>query len=117
MNTIHEIYSRLAFLCGERKFVEAYRELFADDAVSIDPVYNNEPLTGLHNLIEREQQFLSRAEIHDIKISDASFAGSYFTVVLSMQFTVKGQETKSIEELCVYKIDKGKIVSQQFFIG
>ena len=117
MNTIPEIANRLASLCNERKFVEAYEELFAEDAVSIDPVYKNEPLTGLHNLVEREKQFLSAAEIHDIKISDAIFAGSYFSVILSMHFTVKGQESKMLEELCVYKVENGKIVSQQFFIG
>lgn len=117
MNTIHEISSRLVSLCEERKFIEAYNELFAEDAVSIDPIYNNEPLTGLHNLVERERQFLSKAQIHDIKVSDANFAGNYFSVIISMHFTPNGQESKSIEELGVYKVDKGKIVSQQFFIG
>src|SRR3569833_317436 len=117
MNTIHEISSRLVSLCEEQKFVEAYNELFADNAVSIDPIYNNEPLTGLHNLIERERQFLARTEIHDIKVSDANFDGSNFSDIISMHFTVKGQESRAIEELCVYKVDKGKIISQQFFIG
>ncbi|MDB5159363.1 MAG: nuclear transport factor 2 family protein [Mucilaginibacter sp.] len=117
MNTIPEIANRLASLCNELKFVEAYTELYADDAVSIDPNYNNEPLTGLHNLIEREKQFLANVEIHDINVSDPIFAESYFSVILSMNFTVKGQESKNIEEVCVYKVENGKIVSQQFFIG
>lgn len=117
MNTVPEIANRLASLCNELKFVEAYTKLFADNAVSIDPIYKNEPLTGLHNLVEREKQFLANAEIHDIKVSEAIFAGNYFSVILSMHFTVKGQESKMIEELCVYKVENGKIVSQQFFIG
>jgi hypothetical protein len=117
MNTIPEIANRLASLCNERKFVEAYTELYADNAVSIDPNYKNEPFTGLHNLIEREKQFLANVEIHDIKVADAIFAGSYFSVVLSMHFTVKGQESKMLEEICVYKVENGKIVSQQFFMG
>jgi len=117
MNTIPEIANRLTSLCNELKFVEAYTELYADSAVSIDPNYKNEPFTGLHNLVERERQFLEKVEIHDIKVSDATFAGSYFSVTLSMHFTVKGQGTKMIEEICVYKVENGKIVSQQFFIG
>jgi len=117
MNTIPEIAGRLSSLCDDRKFVEAYTELYADDAISIDPVYKNEPLTGLHNLIERERQFLSNVEIHDIKVSDANFAGSYFSVIISMHFTRKGQESVMLEELAVYKVENGKIVSQQFFIG
>jgi len=117
MITIPEIANRLASLCNELKFVEAYTELYADNAVSIDPNYKNEPFTGLHNLVEREKQFLANVEIHDIKLSDAIFAGNYFSIVLSMHFTIKGQGTKMIEEICVYKVENGKIVSQQFFIG
>src|ERR1700755_3014236 len=105
MNTIHEISSRLASLCEERKFVEAYSELFAEDAVSIDPIYNNEPLTGLHSLIERERQFLSGVDVHDVKVSDAIFSGNYFSVVISLHFTPKGQESKMVEEIAVYKVD------------
>ena len=117
MNTVPEIANRLISLCNELKFVEAYTELYADDAVSIDPNYKNEPLTGLHSLLEREHQFLANVEIHEINVSEAIFAGSYFSVILSMQFTVKGQQSKMIEEICVYKVENGKIVSQQFFIG
>jgi|SRR6185437_3574854 len=117
MITIPEIANRLASLCGELKFVEAYAELFSEHAESIDPIYKNEPLKGLGNLIEREKQFLASAEIHAINVSDAIFAGSYFSVIISMDFTRHGQEHQMIEELAVYKVEFGKIVSQQFFIG
>ncbi|WP_295794064.1 SnoaL-like domain-containing protein [Mucilaginibacter sp.] len=90
MNTIPEIANRLTSLCNELKFVEAYTELYADSAVSIDPNNKNEPLTGLHTLIEYEKQFLEKVEIHDVKVSDAIFAGNYFSLVFSMHFTVKG---------------------------
>jgi hypothetical protein len=117
MNTITEIASRLASLCSDHKFIDAYNELFSEHAVSIDPVYKNEPLTGLAGLLERERQFLANNDIDEIKISDPLFAGNYFTVTLSMVFTPKGQESKKVEELCVYKVENGKIASQQFFIG
>ena len=117
MNSIPEIANRLASLCNEHKFVEAYSELLSEHAESIDPIHKNEPLKGLPNLIDREKQFLSVTEIHDIKVSEPLFAGNFFTVVISMDFTVKDQSRKKIEELCVYKVENGKIVSQQFFIG
>ncbi|MEN0056872.1 MAG: nuclear transport factor 2 family protein [Mucilaginibacter sp.] len=117
MNTVPEIANRLASLCNDLEFVEAYTELFADDAVSIDPNNNNEPIVGLHNLIEREKQFLEKVEIHNINVSEAIFAGSYFSLVFSMSFTVKGVGDKQVEELCVYKVENGKIVSQQFFMS
>jgi len=117
MSTIAEIANRLASLCNEQEFIEAYTELFSENAVSIVPNNNNEPITGLYNLIEYERQFLAKVDIHDIKVSDAIFAGSYFSLVFSMHFTLKGQVPKMVEEICVYKVEKGKIVSQQFFIG
>ena len=117
MNTLSEIANRLASLCKELKFVEAYTELYADNAVSIDPNNKNEPITGLKNLIEYEKRFLANVEIHEVNVSDAIFAGSYFSLVFSMHFTIKGQGSKSVEEICVYKVENGKIVSQQFFIG
>ncbi len=117
MNSIPEIANRLASLCNEHKFVEAYSELFSEHAESIDPNYKNELLKGLSNLIDREKQFLAVTEIHDIKVSEPSFAGNYFSVVISMDFTVKNQSRKKLEELCVYKVENGKIISQQFFIG
>lgn len=117
MSTTAEIANRLVSLCNELKFIQAYTELYSNNAVSIDPNNKNEPITGLHNLIEYERKFLAMVDIHDIKVSDAISAGSYFSLVLSMHFTIKGQETKMIEEICVYKVEKGKIVSQQFFIG
>ncbi len=117
MYTIPEIANRLASLCTELKFVDAYTELFSEHAESIDPVYKNEPLIGLSNLIEREKSFLARTDVHELKISDPIFAGNYFSIVISMSFTPDGQERKALEELCVYKVENGKIVSQQFFIG
>ena len=117
MNSIHEIANRLISLCTKREFVEAYTELYAEHAESIDPNYKNEPFKGLANLVDRERQFLSVTEIHDIKVSEPLFAGNYFSVIISMDFTVKNQSRKKLEELCVYKIENGKIVSQQFFIG
>jgi hypothetical protein len=117
MKTISEIAGRLVSLLKEQKFVDAYRELFSDDALSIDPIYADQPpLKGLDLLVEREGQFLQRAQIHAIEVSDALIAGNYFTISLKMDFTAAG-ERKNLGELCVYKIKQGKIVSQQFFIG
>jgi hypothetical protein len=118
MDTIHEIANLLIALVREQKFVEAYEQLYADDAISIDPNYADQPpLKGLANLVEREKQFLSRTEIHKINISGPIIAGNYFTISLSMDFTLTGQGRKELEELCVYKVENGKIISQHFFMG
>jgi hypothetical protein len=118
MYTIHEIANRLTELVSEQKFVEAYVQLYADDAESIDPLNTDQQeLKSLQVLVEREESFLSRTTIHKINVSEPLIAGSYFTVNLTMDFTVTGLERRTIEELCVYKVKDGKIILQQFFIG
>jgi hypothetical protein len=118
MYTIHEIANRLTELLREQNFVQAYEELFAEDAESIDPIYAAQPpLKGLVNLVDREKQFLSRSKIHQIIVSEPIVSGSHFAVSLSMDFTPAGQDKKQIGELCIYKVADGKIISQQFFIG
>jgi len=117
MYTISEIANRLSSLCADLKFPEAYNELFSEHAESIDPVYGNIPLKGLGKLIEREEAFLASTEVHGLSVSAPVFAGNYFSIGMTLDFTPKGQDRKSIEELCVYKVENGKIVSQQFFIG
>ncbi|MGZ3753560.1 MAG: SnoaL-like domain-containing protein [Flavisolibacter sp.] len=118
MYTIHEIANGLTELIGDQKFVEAYEKLFADDAESIDPLNKEQPaLKGLEKLIAREKDFLARTEIHLLTVSQPIIAGSYFTLSLHMDFTIAGQGKMLVEELCVYKVNDGKIISQQFFIG
>ena len=117
MYTIHEIANGLTELVSEQKFVEAYEQLYADDAESIDPRNREQPsLKGLDVLLAREKDFLARTEIHKITLSQPLVAGNYFTVSLSMDFTLKDQGKMLLEELCVYKVKDGKIISQQFFI-
>jgi hypothetical protein len=119
MFTIHEIANGLKEMLSEQKFVEAYKLLFSDDAESIDPLNTSgQPLKGLTTLLDREKDFLSRiTAINKITLSDPIIAGSYFTMSLKMSFEVQDQGHMEVEEICLYKVKNGKIISQQFFIG
>ncbi len=116
MTAITTIASRLIELCNAGQFVDAYTELFSDNAISIDPIAGPEPIKGLQALIQREQDFLANTEIHEVKVSDAISTGSYFSVIFSLHITPKGGDSRRVVELAVYKVENGKIVSQQFFI-
>ena len=117
MQTITSISQNLIKLLRNQEFVKAYNDLFSEEAESIDPINPRpEPLKGLSKLIEAEKLFLSRVEIQSIDISEAIHAGNYFTIRLSMGFFIDGKE-RNIDELCVYKVSEGKIISQQFFVS
>ena|ERR1700744_3538236 len=118
MYTIHEIANGLKEMVSEQKFLDAYQQLFADNAESIDPLNTSgQPLKGLDTLIAREKDFLSRITVNKISLSEPIIAGSYFTLSLKMSFEVEGQGHMDVDEICLYKVADGKIISQQFFIG
>src|ERR1700744_5643718 len=118
MYTIQEIANLLKELVGEQKFVEAYQQLFSEDAESIDPqIPGGEPLKGLDILIKREEEFLSCVTIENISLSEPIIAGSYFTLSLKMSFDINGVGHRDVEEKCVYKVQDGKVISQQFFMN
>ena len=117
MHTIHEIANRFTELVGEKKFIEAYEQLYAPDAEIIDPQNREQSaVKGLNNLLERAKNLLSWADIHEINISEPVVEGDSFTVARSMNYTLMGQCHTEVKQRCVYQVKDGKIVSQQYFI-
>ncbi|HEY4197820.1 MAG TPA: nuclear transport factor 2 family protein [Mucilaginibacter sp.] len=116
MFTIHEIADRLTELVGEKKFIEAYEQLYAPDAENIDP-QNREycAVKGLNNLLEREKNLLAWTDIHDVSVSKPIVEGNSFTISRSMNYTIMGRCQAEVNELCVYQVKDGKIISQQYF--
>ncbi|MBV8391102.1 MAG: nuclear transport factor 2 family protein [Mucilaginibacter sp.] len=117
MKTTLDIATQLIELLRNHQFVAAYEELFTDDAISIDPLKPDlSPIKGLPTLIAFEKAFLSKAKIESINISEPMISGVYFATRLSMQVTIDSSNVP-FEELCVYEVRDGKIISQQFFIN
>lgn len=117
MQTVTSISENLIELLKKQEFIKAYEELFSQEAESIDPLYSASISSkGLKSLIERETAFLTRAKINKVDVSEPIHCGTYFTFKLSMNFSIEGKE-HNLEELCIYKVSQGKIISQQFFIG
>jgi hypothetical protein len=115
--TATSISQTLIRLLRNQEFLKAYHDLFSEDAESIDPINSKfGPIKGLAKLLELEKQFLAKAKIRAIEISDAVHSEAYFSIRLFMQFDIDGKEG-SIDELCVYKVNASKIISQQFFIS
>ena len=117
--TIPQIAHRLAELCNQGKFEEAQKELYADDAVSIesDPGPNFEQETkGLGAIIDKGKKFNEMIEeSHGCGTSDPVVGGNSFAIALNMDVTMKGQPRSTFSEICVYKVKDGKIISEHFF--
>ncbi|HEY4156029.1 MAG TPA: nuclear transport factor 2 family protein [Puia sp.] len=118
--TTKEIATRLRDLCAEGKFEMAQKELFSQDAVSIEPEASPgfDKLTkGLPAILEKGHTFEKMVEaVHGIKISDPLVAGNSFALVMDMDTTMKGHGRSKMSEICVYVVKDGKIVKEEFFM-
>jgi hypothetical protein len=119
MNT-QEIANRLVALCREGEFEKAQKELFANDAISIEPYATpdfQKETKGLDAILEKGQKFSSMVEkYHDMEVSEPLLTGNSFAVKMSMDLTMKGKGRMNMSELCVYQVKDGKIVAESFMV-
>ena len=119
MNT-QQVANRLVELCRRGEFTKAQDELYAQDAVSIEPegapggALGN--ARGMDAIREKGKAFDQTYEtIHGITVSDPIVAGEFFSIVMGMDATWKQGGRYAMEEICVYRVRNGKIVLEQFF--
>jgi hypothetical protein len=119
MNT-QQIAKRLAELCRQGKFEAAQKELFADDAVSIESHATSDfpkETKGLGAIIQKGHKWNEMVEqVHGCTASDPLVSGNAIAMTLAMDITMKGRGRAKMEELCVYEVKEGKIASEQFFM-
>ncbi len=118
--TTKEIAKKLKKYCEEGKFEEAQKELFAKDAVSIEPMagggFDKETkgLDAIRKKGDKWQEMVSAT--HSIEISEPTIAGNTFSLSMRMDVTTKERGRTDMTELCVYQVKDGKIISEQFFM-
>lgn len=114
------VAKRLVAMCRHGQFEEAQHELYAKDAVSIEPeAAANGPLgnvEGLAAILEKGKRFQANVvQVHSIDVSEPLIAGNWFTVVMTMDVTMKEYGRITMTEVCVYHVKNDKIVQEQFF--
>ena len=113
-----EIPKRLVELCKKGDFETAQKELFSDDAVSIEPSATpafEKETKGLDAIEKKGQKWNSMVqEMHEVEISDPLVAGNSFACTMRMDVTMKERGRMDMTELCIYEVKDGKIVSEEF---
>jgi len=114
--TTQEVANRLIELCNKGQILEAQEELFADDSVAIEPSGENPVTKGKEAIIAKGKQFAAMFEaVHHSEITAPIVVGNWFTIGWLFDVTIKGQGRQKMNEICVYQVKDGKIVSEQFF--
>lgn len=106
--------------CRAAQWEEAQKNLFADDAISIEaeasPAFVKET-KGLAAIVEKGRKFDAMIEtVHSLSVSDPLVAGSTIACRMAMDVTMKGQPRMQMSEICVYQVKDGKIATEQFFM-
>ncbi|PSL48263.1 hypothetical protein CLV51_1021128 [Chitinophaga niastensis] len=114
MTVTRHIAHTLVKLCRDWQFPEAQATLFHEEAVNIEP--DGRITKGLAAIMAKEQAFLnSIKERHLLEISEPIIADNYFAMQLLVDVTLENIGRHVRNELCVYEIQDGKIIREQFF--
>jgi ketosteroid isomerase-like protein len=116
--TIHEIAARFNELAQQEKWFEIQAELFSDDVKSIDPP--NSPYMGYAdgkaNVRKKGEDFVKKIlDFHGAHTTEPVIGGNHFAVGREMDITVQIHGRIQINEIMLYEVKDGKIVSEQFF--
>lgn len=115
-----DIAKRLVALCSKGEFEAAQKELYAADALSIEPEATPafaKETKGLDAIMEKGRKFGEMVEeMHSINVSDAIVAGDVFACAMKIDATMKGRGRTTMEEICVYETKDGKIISEHFHL-
>ncbi len=118
--SVEDIARRLADLCREEHYSQAHDELYAEDAVSIEPEGSPQGalgnVKGLAAIKEKGRKFQDRIKlVHSVTVSEPIVADNWFSIALTLDITFKQQGRVMMSEICVYHVHEGKIVQEQFF--
>ena len=116
--TTKEVAARFNELAKQEKWFEIQDELFADNVKSIDPP--NSPYFGYAEgkavVRKKGEDFVKKIEAaHRRHRTEPIIAGNHFAVGREVDITVQGYGRIQINEIMLYEVKDGEIISEQFF--
>lgn len=116
--TTQEVANKLITYMRAGQIMEAQADLYADDIVCIEPEGGMAAhiTKGKAAVAEKGKQFASMIEErHGGSCSEPVVGGRYFSISMTLDATMKGMGRQLLDEVCVYEVNDGKIVNEQFF--
>jgi hypothetical protein len=116
--TTKEVAARFSDLAKEEKWFEIQDELFAENVKSIEPSHSPwlKNAEGKAAVRSKAEAWVSRIEAaHHRSTTEPVVAGNHFVVGREVDITVKELGRIQINQLMLYQVKDGRIVSEQFF--
>lgn len=113
-----DVANQWAQMCREGKNLECIEALYGENVTSkeMPGAPGDQVISGKNNVYEKSKQWLDNVvEFHGGDISDPLVADNHFTSKMSFDVTFKDRGRQQMEEVCVFEVNNGKIVNEQFF--
>jgi len=114
--TTREIAERLVELIRRQRFVQAVEELYASDVSSRE---NCEPsVRGFDTVLENNRHWVETMKVERFEVPSYYVDGDTIVIEMDSDFThaETGEQFHS-EQVGVYKVRDGKVVSCRFYYG
>lgn len=116
--TTKEIAGRFDELARQEKWFEIQDELFSDDITSTDPV--GSPYFGYAEgraAVRAKGEAFTKTirDVHHLYTGSPVVCGDHFVVSREVDVTAEGFGRVRIDQLMLYRVRDGKIISEQFF--
>ena len=116
--TTQEVANRFHDLAQTGQWDKIQEELFAENAVSVEPPHSQglQSVQGMDAIREKGKKFGEMVEeMHGGYTTVPVVGGNYFSVAMGMDCTMKGMGRQKMDEIAVYEVKDGKIVKEQLF--
>jgi hypothetical protein len=116
--TTQQVANRFHELAQTGAWDTIQEELYADNAVSIEPpsAQGLQSVEGKEAIKKKGVEFSqSIEEVHGGFSNEPIVAGNFFAVAMGMDVSIKGAGRMQMDEIAVYEVKDGKIVKEQFF--
>jgi hypothetical protein len=116
--TIQEVAARFNELAQQEKWFEIQDEFFADNVRSIDPPDSPyfKYAEGKAAVRQKGEEFVKKVlEFHGAYTTQPVIGGNHFAVGRGMEITVEGFGRIKIDQIMLYEVKDGQVISEQFF--
>lgn len=116
--SIQTIAARFHELAQQENWFEIQDELFADDVKSVEPAGSPymPNAEGKTQVRRKAETFVQKIEaLHSARTTAPVVAGDHFAVGREVDITVQGIGRIQINQVMLYQVKDGRIVSEQFF--
>jgi hypothetical protein len=120
MNT-QQVADRYYELAQQNKRLEIVEELYGNNIINREP--EHAIAMGIPTITKGLDAVKAKSEarnnmietLHGESCSTPVVGGRFFSVALGRDITLKGKPRMSLQEIAVYEVTDGKIVSEQYF--